>query len=251
MLLEYLVTSRARREVLRNLRAAGRPLAVRELARRAGVPYSNAHREVVRLRRMGLLLARRSGNAWRCSWNERNPAAKTLSAFLKGSMAGRPGEPDEDAVYWNLRRWGAPLARTGKAAQTLSLEETLAHGLGVARRRPEVARVWPVVMAKNRNVVDLRELELLGRRLGQKRALGFLLSLTGGLLRDRSLADLAERLRDARTRKKVDFFLLPRGPRAQALRDRKTPAVAGRWLFRMNMPVRSFRSLLRKFQGAP
>lgn len=251
MLLEYLVTSRARREVLRGLHAAGRPIPVRELARRAGVPYSNAHREVARLMRLGLLRARRAGNALQCSWNERSPAARALSALLKGSRGGRQGELNEDAVYWNLRRWGAPLVRTGTAAQALSLEESLAQGVVLARRRPDVARVWPVVVARNRDEVDLRELEAQCRRLGQKRALGFLLSLTGGLLRDRSLVDHAERLRDARTRKAVDFFLLPRGPRAQALRVHKTPGVARRWLFTINMPFRSFRSLLHKFQRTP
>jgi len=40
------VPSRARREMLRTLRAGGPRLSVRQLSRRTGVAYSNAHREV-------------------------------------------------------------------------------------------------------------------------------------------------------------------------------------------------------------
>ncbi|MBI4565711.1 MAG: winged helix-turn-helix transcriptional regulator [Planctomycetes bacterium] len=248
MLLEYLVPSRARREVLKSLRSTAAGLSVRGLSRAAGVPYSGAYREVARLKRMGVVRTRRSGRALHCSWNGRNPAAKALAEFLAKATAPGLGNPDEEDVFWNLRRWGAPLVRTGAPSRTLSIEETLAHGLVLARRYPDVARVWPLVLARNRSKVDFGELEVLARRLGQRRTLGFLLSVTGTILRDRLLLRRAAALRDSRARRTVDFFLQRRGKRAQALADRNTPAEARRWRFRMNMPLESFRTHLRRFR---
>ena len=245
-LLEYLVPSRARREMLKTLRSGGPRLSVRQLSRRTGVAYSNAYREVAQMKRAGLLRAERVGNAVLCSWNAGHPAAEAAARLLREAEAGRSRPPGEEALYRNLRRWGAPLIRTGSGREDLSLEETLAYGLALARRRPEVARVWPVVLARNRSAVDLGDLTAQAVRLGEKRALGFFLALTGRLLRDPGLSRSERRLRDDRFRRTEDFFLLDHGPRARALAARRTPSLARRWHFRMNMPLESFESLFEK-----
>ena len=245
-LLEYLVPSRARREMLRTLRSGGPRLSVRQLSRRTGVAYSNAHREVAQMKRAGLLRAERVGNAVLCSWNSGHPAAAAAARLLRDAESGRTRPPGEESLFRNLRRWGAPLMRTGSGREYLTLEETLACALPLARRHPEVARVWPVVLARNRSAVDLEDLTSRSVRRGEKRALGFFLALTGRLMRDPGLSRVGRCLRDHRVRKTEDFFLLDHGPRARALADRRTPSLARQWRFRMNMPMESFESHFEK-----
>lgn len=242
-MLDYLVPSRARREVLRTLCHAGRPLTIRELGRRAGVPYSGAHREVMQLKRFGYLRTERAGKSLLCSWDAGNPGVRQLSALLSA-----PGGGDsEESLYWNLKRWGAPLVRMAFASAKMSLEATLAVSLALARRDPDVAQVWPVVLAKNRDRVDLDLLEARARHLGQKRVLGYLLSLTGLLLRDPALVAFSRRLRDPRVRRRQDFFLLDRGPRARRLAEENTPRVARDWLYRMNATLENLQAHFDKF----
>ena len=245
-LLEYLVSSRTRREVLRTLRAHAEGLTVNELSRLAGVTYSGAYREVGRLRRVSLISTRRVGRALLCTWKAAKPAATVMELLLDGRGSKGPGSPTDEELAWNLRRWGAPLVETGTPGLDLSLEETLAHAVGLSRRRPEVARVWPVVLARNRSGVDLGDLAAAGRRLGQKRALGFLLSLSATLLRDKTLAAFAGHLRDRRSSVVRDFFLTEHGVRARRLAQKRSPALARQWLFWMNMPMESFESFFRK-----
>ena len=251
MLLEYLVPSRARREVLKALCSNPRGLTVRDLSRKAGVSYSNAHREVVQMKRLGLLRTEPVGHSLLCSLDPESPAAHRLTALLAASGRGGPDHPGEDSLYGNLKRWGAPLHRTGAPGKPLSLEETLAYGLRLARRDPDVAQVWPIVVGKNRAGLNLDELEFLARRLGQKRVLGFLLDLTGVLLKDAALRSLAKRLRDQRVSRTEDFFLVQRGERARRLAGKNTPPLAREWSYRMNLTLESLQGHLNKFVAAP
>ena len=251
MLLEYLAPSRARREVWKVLRSESRGLTVRALAKRAGVPYSNAHREVMRMREVGLLRTESVGRSLLCAWNVRNPAARKLTALLEASDEADAAQSTDNTVYGSLKAWGAGLAKDTVQAKPLALEETLAYGVALARKDPDVAQTWPVVLAKNRARVDLDRLETLVRRMGQKRALGFLLSLTGLLLKDPTLPAFARRFRDSRVRSAQDFFTLARGKRMQTLAEANSPEVAKEWLFRMNTSLESFRSHFRKFAGHP
>jgi hypothetical protein len=238
MLLEYLVPSRARRELLRAVRSGAS--TIRQLSRSARVPYSSAHREMNLMVRAGLVLKTRSGNGWLCSWNSAAPDARALDPLLGGSW-------DDTVVVANLKRWGAPLIEDAPSATRLSLEETLARAARLARRRPDVARVWPVVLALHHVRIDLPELMAIARRDGEKRALGLLLDLTSALLGRRTLSRAAARLRDGRDHRVEDFFLLPLGPRARALSKARTPPIARRWRFQMNMTLEDFATLFRKF----
>ncbi len=243
MLLEYLVPSRARREVWKALQSERGGLTVRALARKAGVPYSNVHREVLRMKEVGLLRTEAIGKALVCTWDTRHPAARKLTALLDSES----DPSSQDAVYGSLKSWGAGLAKDTACSKPLALEETLAYGVALARWDPDVAQAWPVVLAKQRGRVDLDRLGILVRRLGQKRALGFLLTLTGLLLKDPSLVAAAKRYRDSRVRASQEFFTLPRGRRMQALADTNTPSLAKAWHFRMNTSLESFQSHFRKF----
>ena len=245
-LLEYLVPSRHRRALLGVLLTEKRPLTVRQLAHRAGMPYSSAFREVAMLQKAGALTCERARDSWLCRWS----AARGTTRALRELLTGAQDRADEGTVFANLKRWKAPLLRTASSTRDMSLEETLARALALARHHSEVALVWPVAFARNSSRVNLADLEQLARRMGQKRALGFFLSLTGQLLHDPALSKRAKRLRDARAKRTRDFFTLPLGRRARKLAEENTPALAKRWLFRMNMPLQSFESMFRKFEGA-
>jgi hypothetical protein len=119
---------------------------------------------------------------------------------------------------------------------TLSVDETLAHALGLARRRADVARVWPVLFAKNKARLNLAGLERMARSLGQERALGFFVSLLLEFMHDSGLASLERRLAlgSGPPREMEYFFLTPCGERLLNLERARTPDVARKWLFWMN-----------------
>lgn len=196
---------------------------------------------------VGLVRTEVAGKALLCTWDSRNPAARKLADLLEASEHAPSAHPHESALYGSLRAWGAGLAREATASQPLPLEETLAYGVELARRDPDVAQVWPVVLAKHRGRIDLGRLEILVRRLGQKRALGFLLTLTGLLLTDPTLPAFARRLLDSRVRGTQDFFTIPRGSRMRALARENSPRLAKLWHFRMNTSLESFRHHFEKF----
>lgn len=253
MLLDYLVTSRARRRLLGVLSGGEGEQSVRRLAARAGVGYASAHAEVGRLQRLGLVCARREGAALLCRWDSTHPRARLVRRLLEDKPRHGLGKSDQadEEVLLNLKRWGAPLVKEGSPARRWTLEETLARSLALARRNATVAQVLPGVLARSRGTLDLDALERRARRQGQKRALGFFLALCSRLTGDRRWAERAERLRDGRVRRMEDFFVDVEGPRGRRLADRNTPPLARRWLFRMNMPIRSFESAFRKFAPAP
>src|SRR5688572_4698425 len=111
-LLEYLVPSRARREVLKALQSRNGGLTLLQLSRDTGVAYSSVHREVEQMETLGLARTERLGNTVVCTWNATHPAAKALHKLLCDA-SGEAADPDEETLFWNLRRWGAPLVRAG------------------------------------------------------------------------------------------------------------------------------------------
>jgi DNA-binding transcriptional ArsR family regulator len=247
-LLEYLVPSRARREVLKTLRARHSALTMKQLSREAGVAYSSVHRELAQLEALGLARTERVGNSVLCSWNAGSPAAKAMEQLLSISNVGKgTADPSEDAVFWNLRRFGAPLARVGTKGEELSLESTLAYALRLSRRHADVARVWPVVLAKHLSEVKLEALKRLSGRLGQKQTLGFFVALTRKLLGNQTSGLNEESLHDNRFKKSKAFFLSEESERARQLAELRTPDLAREWQFRMNMPYESFESSFEKF----
>lgn len=159
------------------------------------------------------------------------------------------GDPSDEALFYNLRQHGAPLVRLGVSGDTLSLEETLGYALALSRRRADVARVWPVVLAKNRSKVNLVRLESLARYLGQERALGFFLSVVRTFFNDQDLMRAERRLRDGKAHRVERFFLLPRNNLVVALEEKRTPSLAKQWFFSMNATLEWFEACLRRSVG--
>lgn len=104
-------------------------------------------------------------------------------------------------------------------------------------------------MWQQRGHLDRARLHDRAQRARQKHAVGFYLALTAELAGDGSLADWAETLRDHRARGERPFFDLPSARTSRELAERRTPAVARRWRYLMDLDLASFQSTFDKFSN--
>lgn len=249
MLLSYLVTSRARRQLLQLLWADGAEGSVSDLARRAGVSFAAAHRELEAMRAGGLARSERTGAALVYRRNPGYRQAGLVRRLLREGAAGTAPLPvvdGERARGW-LAAAGAPLLVSRPVADRLPrLEVVLAEGLTLSHEDASVARVLPLVFWRHRNRLDPDALVDNATRRNERQALGFYLELTGHLGGDPRWDSLAQRLRDRRRTRAQPFFARSQGRMALALARRRTPALARRWGFLMNMDLESFASAFRK-----
>lgn len=153
----------------------------------------------------------------------------------------------EEMVFWNLKKYGAPLSRPGSPGLDLTLEETLAEGLVLSRRFPFVAQVWPVMFVLNAEHVDLDVLEDLARRLGYGAVLGFFLNLVRALTGDPDPMAVEVSLADTRSDQPESFFLVEHGPMMLELAEQRSPQVARDWNFRMVTPLEGFQETFETF----
>jgi hypothetical protein len=242
---DYLVTSRARRQLLRRLwvdRVSG---SVSALARASGVSFAAAHRELEAMKAAGLTVAERNGVATVYRANLAHPQADVLTALLKATPRGR-GDLEEQRLRGRLAALGAPLAGPARRNRRLPPEEVLADGLVLAHHSPTVARVLPVALWRQRDKLDYDQLEGAATQRDERQALGFYLELTGQLGGDRRLSRRARGLRDRRRTALRPFFSGGRGSFARAVAQEKSPALARRWGFLMNMELESFATAFRK-----
>lgn len=127
----------------------------------------------------------------------------------------------------------------------MPVEEALVGGLLEARTDPTVLRVLPVVVLKNEARLDWGALHAKARRAKLKAELGMLLDLTASASGHRDLHDRTRGLSDRR-RRVPRYLPEPANVYERRLADRRTPAVARRWGFRMNMSEASVGDFLRK-----
>jgi hypothetical protein len=258
MLLEYLVPSKVRRnlvDVLWRKHATG---SVSELARLAGVAASAADKEIAAMEALGLVTVRRLANARVVEANDDSPFSPALRALLDAEHA-RPSasteEPSSDRVRAWLSHYGAPLVAdvSDRASRTRpAVEESLVHGLRLSHSDASVARATPVLLWRNRDRLHVADLIHRARQAGQGRTLGFFADLTAEMTGDEQLSHLASELRDRRVRRDTFFF---KGAEdtltGKELAELNTPAVARRWHYLMNMPMDSFETMFRKAARAP
>ncbi len=250
-MLELLVTSETRRKLL-VLLASGREGSVAEFARLTGMNYSITHRELRELTAAGLVQKRVKGNQRLHSMRMEHPWAEVVKQMVALSKApARRPEPSEadDAVRAQLAAAGAPLLADRLTDAAAPLADTLAAGAMLAHRDATVARALPVCLWRNRDKIDPEELQEAARRVGARHSLGFFLDLTSKLAPagGQHLHELAERLRDKRVTTEGDFFDGPHSKYGRELAARRTPDVARRWHYRMNMDLEVFASTFRKF----
>lgn len=244
-MLDYLVASRARRQLLRRLWADGARGSVSALARAAGVSFAAAHRELEAMRAAGLTVAERHGVATVYRANLAHPQAGVLTALLTAAPPALP-DSDEQRLRGALAALGAPLGGPASRSRRRPAEEVLAEGLVLAHHSPTVARVLPVAFWRQREKLDYESLERAATLRDERQALGFYLELTGQLGGDGRLVLRARGLRDRRRTALRPFFSGGRGPFALAAARQKSPALARRWGFLMNMELESFAAAFRK-----
>jgi hypothetical protein len=221
--------------------------SVTELARRAGVGFASAYRELRAMQRLGLTTSERTSGVESFRANAAHPLADALRSLV-APMDATTNDEETDRTRGQLRALGAPLLAGAPETIDGPVEEVLVRGAALAHRDPAVARSLPVCLFRARDRIDAGRLREVARRLSERHAVGFFLELTAGLSGDARLTDWSRALRDHRRRATQDFFF---GPSASGLQrrlaDERTPEVARRWGFRMNMDLESFRSLFERF----
>jgi hypothetical protein len=243
--LDYLVTSRARRQLLRRLWADRVKGSVSALGRASGVSFAAAHRELEAMKAAGLAVVDREGVATTYRANVAHPQADLLTALLRAAEPAR-GTSEEQRLRGQLAGLGAPLGGPRQARRPPPPEEVLADGLVLAHNRPTVARVLPVAFWRQRDKVTFERLERAATLRNERQTLGFYLELTGLLGGDQQLVRRASLLRDRRRTALRPFFSGGRGSFSRAVAVEKTPALARRWGFFMNMELESFAATFQK-----
>lgn len=246
---DYLVTSRARRQLLRRLWADRASGSVSALARASGVSFAAAHRELEAMKAAGLTVAERDGVATVYRANLAHPQADVLTALLTAAPPAH-GASEEQRLRGQLAALGAPLGGPAPTSRRLPSEEVLADGLVLAHHSPTVARVLPVAFWRQRDKLDYERLERAATLRDERHTLGFYLELTGRLGGDRRLVRRASGLRDRRRTALRPFFSDGRGAFARAAAEERSPALARRWGLLMNMELESFATAFRKHVSA-
>jgi hypothetical protein len=131
-----------------------------------------------------------------------------------------------------------------------ALELVVAEALALSHQDAAVARVLPLVLWRNRAKLDHEELVHQASLRNESQALGFFLELAGTLGSDPRLKAQARLLRDRRRTRVRPFFTRARGRRELALARTRTPALARRWGYLLNMDLASFGSTFDKHRDA-
>jgi hypothetical protein len=249
VLLGYLVPSRARRHLLRLLWAEEAGGSVSELARKARLSFASAHRELAAMRAEGLARVERAGAELVYHANPDYREARLVRRLLGEQVASSASSPvaDSERVRGWLAAAGAPLLVLHPPKGRMPpLEEVLAEGLALSHEDATVARVLPLVLWRHRDRLDHDRLVRAATGRNERQALGFFLELTGFLAEDPRLTSLAKPLRDRRRTRLRPFFARARGRMALALARKRTPALARKWGYLMNMDLDSFASAFGK-----
>ncbi len=246
---EFLVTSKVRRRLLRLLWSECASGSATELARRAGVGFASAYRELQAMRRLDLVESKREHNATVFSANRRHPLAATLYTLLKSPVLARVSRSDESTRN-RLAELGAPVLSQGTHKLRGGVEQALVAGVALAHRDPAVARSLPVAFYRQADRLDPDQLTALALEHSEKAAVGFFLDLTAELSGDRRFSKWARRFRDRRVHARRPFFHTRAASLSVASQPDRSPSVAHRWGFHLDLPVEDFASLFGKAERA-
>ncbi|MEP6654062.1 MAG: hypothetical protein ABJA82_11935 [Myxococcales bacterium] len=127
------------------------------------------------------------------------------------------------------------------------MERVLVRALRLSHDDASLTRALPVVLWQNRLQLDLDALMHETFQANETQALGFLLELTDILAGEEFFGPALDVLRDKRYRRELFYFRADEdSPLSKELARARTPDVARRWKFLMNMPFDSFQSMFRK-----
>lgn len=247
-MLEYLVTSKTRRKLLQLLWRDGVSGTVSDLADKAGVAFAGAHKELSAMAKAGVATAEWTGGRREFSANLKHPMAKSLRQLVNDRETERNSvDVDMTGLRGNLAFLGLPVnARKVSPKPGSKLEALLAHAADLAQVDASVARTLPLLFFKYRDQVDFDVLKQESRKLGNKQQVGFFLELAGLLGGSTRLKRASHRFLDKR-------YSVPRSlfrnqtTLAEQVAETRTPELAKKWGFRMNMPLDAFKVVFDKF----
>lgn len=244
-MLEFLVTSKTRRRLLKLLWEQGAAASTSQFARQARVGFASAYRELRAMQALGLAVSERTDGVEVYRANLSHPLADVLRTLVRAR--DRLGTDEDKRLRGQLKALGAPLQEQAQSPDG-GLEETVVRGVRLAHRDPDVARTLPVCLFRQREFLSGERLRHYALRFGEKRSVGFFLELTALLSGDDRFAAWTPQLTDRRCRASVDFFHLASRSRLQRqVADQRTSPVARKWGLRMNMDLEAFQSTFEKF----
>ncbi len=239
-----LFQSATRSAVLELLFVRGVSASVSELARRAGLSPRSVGNEIRHLLPTGLVVVEAVGGADVVRANAKHAGARHLRGLLTTPGALAADASEAMRTRESLAAWGAPLVGV-RGVKHFPLAETLLRGLVDARRDGTVLRVLPVVLARHADALDWPALREDARRRKLKAELGLLVELTAEATARPALREHAAALQDRR-RHAMRYFPEPKNHYEAELARQRSPDVARRWGFWMNMSLESFRGTLEK-----
>lgn len=253
-MLEYLVTSKTRRALLCLLWREKREGTVADLAEQAAVAFAGAYKELHAMEAAGLALSVWSNGRRVFRSVQDHPEQALLETLCGGAeaMSMKPQNSqsaDMSKLKGELAGRGLPVnAAKSSPSDDRPLETLLASACALAHRDASVARSLPVLLARCRNELDLRNLERACRAVGQKHTMGFFLELTAQLSGDKALSDAASCFRDKRRNRDRQFFD-DASAFSRRMAKRRSPDLAKKWHLLMNLSYESFASTFEKFRN--
>jgi hypothetical protein len=206
------------------------------------------------LARGGVAVADDRGGRKLYAANVAHPLAPALSQLLEGSRrlprAARPTPDSTEVTRRKLAFLGAPLVVDPEPlGPDESPEDVLLEACRVAHLEASVARVLPYVFARLASRLNLDTLRQRAKAVDLKHTVGFMLDLAGQLGGNRELRQESVRFLDRRLSRNRPFFV-GETRRSRAVAEKRSPDLARRWGWRMNMGLDAFASVFEKFPDA-
>jgi hypothetical protein len=149
-----------------------------------------------------------------------------------------------ESVHQTLVAYGAPLV-SWEPVRHMSLEQALVQALGLSHEHPALFRVLPLVLLRNANTLDWSRLRALAGEASVEAELGLLVELTAQAVGKPELVQGVSALRPPSVGV-LRFFHEPRSEFGRELARQRTPPVAKRWGFWLDLSEDSVRALVRK-----
>ena len=245
---DYLVTSKTRRSLLKLLWLDGVSGTASELANKSGVAFAGAYKELKAMAESGLAALEWHNGKNLYTANRSHPLANLLLNMLKYKDNEKNDDLEENVkLKGNLAFFGMPVnVRKVPLEGSERFETFLAKASNLAASDASVARAFPVFLRKVGPDLDFEVLKQESRKLGNKHRVGFFLDLAGELGQDELLKSAAKDFFDSRNKSQKPFFMNP-SKYSLKLAEERTPDLARKWGWSMNMGLDAFETTYQKF----
>lgn len=211
------------------------------LSRESKVPYATTHDLMNRLLKAGSVEETRRGRS------------REFRATEKGLRSWRETFRSVPVPFHETKSLVADqLHSPPDLPPSRDLEQALVALMVESRKDPSLSRALPVVLAKEMERLDVDRLKNRALESDAGAMVGFYLELTALLSSSSRLKKMSRSFRDRRRRTVRVFFESSRREDKweSRLLERRTPELARRWGWLMNMPLESFRTHFEKFHPA-